>query len=625
MLYLPVYLLYLLLPGYVATRLLALRGPVFVYSFALSFALIVLTATLLRMADPGFGALSAAVHAETIGLLVLAWWRGTPLLNLSRVDRGLRRYGVGIAVLAASGAYLAWAGPYLELPADAWHHLAELNQQLAVLGGDVNAGPLDLRRALQHGTPVDYAAAAFVLSVIGLKPYQALNTMGLTHALVFLGAVFSFALYLFAAKRIDARAKVMVAALSSVFFLVHFGVGVFDYVRYYSFAPAMPTFIIYLAAVALLVRIIERGAPLRREGTLLVLLIAAAAISHRQEALFIAVMAGAMLIAAVFLRAGRWAGARAAGGAGHTWQAGGRNAWLLAAWIAGYAAIHGLALSRLHPNVDLGGIVVLPWSQYYAVVTPWGMAVTVLFLLYWREFRDSAYLVGAMIAPLLTVFNPLFVDLFLRVSWPEVAWRLLFVLPLPFVAGYVAVDLFRRLRAGGSRLPRVLAGAALAALALLWLPLGSLFPGPSVSRLTTLAPVDPGNDYRMWGDLWRHLRNYRDRFILTDPVTGYAANALTDNRNRGFKFYASEQRFRLDKAVYSRSDFLHMGRWLLVINKRSGRDSVNGRLSGHWPADVMDLEQYYSPELERFVADNPDLFVEVWSQDRISVYEIRAS
>jgi len=616
MLYLPAYLLYLLLPGYAATRLLALRGPVFVYSFALSFALIVLTATLLRTFDPGFAALSAAVHGETIGLLMLAWWRATPLLPLSHAVRGLRRYRAGFAVLAALGAYLAWAGPYLELPADVWHHLAELNRQLAVLAGEVNAGSVDLRRTLQHGTPVDYAAPAFVLAVTGLKPYQALNTMGLTHSLVFLGAVFSFALYLFATKRIAAHAKVWVAALSAVFFLVHFGVGVFAYVRYYSFAPAMPTFIVYLAAVALLIGIIERGAPLRREGTLLVLLTVTAVIAHRQEALFIVVMAGAMLIAALLLRAVRRSQPR---------QAAVRNAWLLVAWIGAYAAAHGLALWRLQPNADLGGVVVLPWLQYYEVVTPWGLAVTVLFLFYWREFRSSAYLVGAMFAPLLTVFNPLFVDLFLRVSWPEVAWRLLFVLPLPFVAGYVAMDLSNRLRTGVFWLPRAAAGAALAALVLLWLPFGSLFAGPAVSRVTTLAPVDPGNDYRMWGDLWRHLRNYRDRFILSDPVTGYAANALTDNRNRGFKFYASEQRFRLDKAVYSRSDFLHMGRWLLVINKRSGRDSVNGRLSGHWPADVMNLEQYYSPELERFVADNPDLFVEVWSRDRISVYEIRAS
>jgi hypothetical protein len=622
MLYLPVYLLYLLLPGFLVTRLLGVGGPSLVLSFGLSYALLVLTATLLRAFDPGFEALAVAVHAEILLLLAVAWTRRTPVIRRAWGGRRAERCVLGALALAVPGAYLLWAGPYLEMPADAWYHLAELREQFGVLAGVQDPRPVALGRMLDHGAPVDHVVPAFVLHVAALRPYEALGTMAFTHGMMFIAAIYVFALYLFRTKRLAARARVLVAAFAALFFLLHFGTGIFSYVRYYNFAPAISTFIVYLAAVALLIRIIEEGAPLAREGALVALMAVAAALAHRQEALFIGIMAGAMLLAAV--AAGSVRRRRADIAPDVSWSQGvmRRNAWLLALWLAGYGAVHGLAL-WLAPRNAGEGVLVLPWFQFYGVVTPWGLAVAALFLAYWRHFLGSTYLVAAMLSALLTVYNPLFVDLFLRLSWPEVGWRLLFLLPLPFVAAYAMVDLLRRIAGPGPRWRRAAAALPVAALCVLWLPVDRALPGPPVSRLATLAPVAPGRDHRQWADVWEYLRNYSDRFILTDPVTGYAANAVTDNRNRGFKFYASNQRFPLDGVSYSRADFRHKGGWLLVINKRSGLDSVNGRSSGHWPADVMDLEQYYSPEFEQFVSGNPDLFVEVWTRDRVSVYEIR--
>ena len=61
---------------------------------------------------------------------------------------------------------------------------------------------------------------------------------------------------------------------------------------------------------------------------------------------------------------------------------------------------------------------------------------------------------------------------------------------------------------------------------------------------------------------------------------------------------------------------------LLIINLRDGADSETGRLSGHWPADVLKVSRHYSGKLLEHVRSHPAYFPLMWSSEDISVHQI---
>jgi len=63
-------------------------------------------------------------------------------------------------------------------------------------------------------------------------------------------------------------------------------------------------------------------------------------------------------------------------------------------------------------------------------------------------------------------------------------------------------------------------------------------------------------------------------------------------------------------------------RWLLVVNLREGAPSRVGRLSGHWPENILTLRRYYAPRTVNWVAGQPDRFRLIWERDQARVYEV---
>lgn len=55
-------------------------------------------------------------------------------------------------------------------------------------------------------------------------------------------------------------------------------------------------------------------------------------------------------------------------------------------------------------------------------MTVWGLVVYALFLVNWRAFLPSRYLLADMLLPVVTVFNRPFVDLFIRHSDTGCRW-----------------------------------------------------------------------------------------------------------------------------------------------------------------------------------------------------------
>jgi hypothetical protein len=646
------YLLAFVLPGLLLGRLLGIRGPG--TAIALSYVVLIVLSSAVRLADGSVAVLSAAL-AVTIGVLGTIEWRralrtsgSLSVLADATVAAVVRIGRSGVATWAPLGTlfvillYLLWAGPYMEIPADAWWHAGRIQQQLQNMeSGVLPAAEQGGLLALLKAQDVWYVLAAYLAHLSGTGMAQSLLPLTVATTLSFLAAVYRFGLEIFRRQGLTEPLAHGVAAASVAFFLLHFGVSVFSFVRYYALAPAMLNFTLYFAAVSLFSGFLhsERGG--YGKLVLVAVVLAAMTLIHTQEAMLAAVMLLLILLVhAVRCRhalVGLLAGRMPAEQAGTTGANVRRVVVLSAAAVLVGAGVHiasymllrrnGIHNIFLMPLQDILPFVrhmyiLKPYFQFYQVLTLWGVAVYVLFALRFRAFRDNPYVIAGMLSPLLTVFNPVFTDLFLRYSWPEVLWRLCYVIPLPFVGGYFLVRGLSWLRRGpASR--RIAGAAATAALVgLLW-PVHARYVEAPFSRLYTVVPVSRQHDHRKWADLYEFLNAQPPGGLVTDAVTGYTVNALTAHRYPGYKFHGTD-RIDLKRQVYGAGDFRAFDGWLLVVNTRNGTPSRTGALSRHWPRDVLTVSRGYSPAFERFVGANPEMFVKMWENNGISVYRIRA-
>ena len=58
----------------------------------------------------------------------------------------------------------------------------------------------------------------------------------------------------------------------------------------------------------------------------------------------------------------------------------------------------------------------------------------------YEYFRDNPYIMAGMFSPLFTIFNPFFVDLFLRHSHTVTLWRMSYLVPIHLIAAYLFVS-----------------------------------------------------------------------------------------------------------------------------------------------------------------------------------------
>lgn len=633
-------LLYLFLaiaPGTLVAAVLNLEAARLAVSIALSFAIlvaIVLAGRLLHLEGGAFDALFGGVYA-VIGAAG-AWYlrRRASWRRVQWADGTLLIPG---AVVAATAGYLLAAGPYTEVPSDGWWHIGRINDLLhEVSGGFID--PIESTRDLFD--KVDgyfYIILAYLLHLTNEDVEPALGHIALVNTLLFVLGVYSFTLYVFRDMVPDRTTRHAVAAATVFFFVAHFGLGVFSYVRYYVFAPTIINYVVYLAGMACCLSFIEAGRGRYRCLAVAAVLGGVAMVVHAQEALFLATMFGAVLLVKVagILLAGRAAGAGP--GIIPPDAESRRSLLLFVGLFVAYVIFHAVAyatVTRHNPYIHdrmvdihayvpfLRNLYVLkPGFQFYQVVTVWGVLVYLLFLLYFRTFSRSVYITAGMILPFMTVFNPVFTDLFLRFSWPHLLWRMCYLIPLSFVAGYLLVEGCRRIKSGRGMGSRLSACAMVAVLLGLLLPINTTFFVSPYSRIYTLAPVDPGNDHRQWMDMIGYLNTIESEGVISDPVTGYVINGLTQHRYRGYKFYG-ERAFDVGQSSYNTHDFRRLRDRVVVINERDGKLSAAGRPGGHWPADILKVSGKYSGAFKRYVSGSPETFKELWSADRISVYRI---
>ncbi len=466
------------------------------------------------------------------------------------------------------------------------------------------------------------------------------------NGLILLTAIYLLALQVFRSFLSTTDAQIGVALIICLLFFLHFGVNVFSFIRYYSFAPTALNFVVYFAAVSILIHFTAaRGMPIRYLLVLAVCIFVAAMV-HVQEAVFIAIIGLLMLAYVVLARRFGFAGEALTVSEDESSDFYFRRSgfdrmipygWLVIAGlvilIAGFLWSHYfVASSTPRPDnklIFLGSIipalkgwyVLNPTYQFFRVVTPWGLLVYVLFFWHWKDFRDNPFLVAGMLSPLFTVFNPLFVDLFLRHTTYITLWRFCYMIPLVFVAGYLFYKAFTRFR-GSTVVGKVGYGLMVFGLVALLFPIqfGS-FTVP-YSRMQTLMPVKKENSPEHWADLLNYLRTLPNReLILTDPVTGYFVSALTKHHSPRYKFFKLRyKQFNFDS--YENKPLAKYKNWLIIVNLRDGGYSKTGELSRHWPADILKVSRRYKPELIAHLEENPDRFEELWSVEDIKVYRI---
>ena len=477
-----------------------------------------------------------------------------------------------------------------------------------------------------------YSFFALISSLTGMQLSQALGWTALGNGLVFLSAVYFFAWYLFGDYALPERQRMAAAILATLFVAVHMGLNVFSYLRYYALAPTMLNMVVYFAAVVATLELLRwQNGRWQYAGFLLCALLTTILV-HHQEGLFILVTGGLMLAWFALYPRRLHALQRIPVQLHHVRVYRG----LLLVLILGFIGLvswtylnqprpelfHNKIIQLSQQGPILNRILLLnPGYQFSQVLTLWGGAIYLLWMLYWRRFIGHPYLFTGMLVPLFTVFNPVFVDWFLRMDGVHTLWRMLYIVPLHFIAALLVLFSYDALKQAGKISKKIVSACTILLLFVLLLPLGGI---NSNSRLT-LAPIDHDESYLYWEDLLDYLNqpHLTRKSVLTDPVTAYMLKGLTPHRTYHRKFFNSKLR-PFNYADYSDAPLERYKGWWLVLNDRDGGFSETGSQSGHWPADVLYTSHFYTEPLREHIRNNPgQRFRKVWEQDDVLIYEIQ--
>jgi hypothetical protein len=155
------------------------------------------------------------------------------------------------------------------------------------------------------------------------------------------------------------------------------------------------------------------------------------------------------------------------------------------------------------------------------------------------------------------------------------------------------------------------------------------FLGTQINRNSriTLGSVPDENSHLHWGDLMDFLKSLpkSDAAVLTDPITGYIVNAMTQHEAYNYKFFPGIG-YHSNPFVFGDYTDKPLTRYpgsLLIVNRRNGGHSRIGQLSGHWYPDVLYVSHHYPRALVDHLEENPDDYHLLWRRDRISVYQLQ--
>ena len=623
----------LLLPGFFLTGLLKFKTARFLFSIALSVfvaVVCVLTAKLLNT-DQRVVILLWAGTGSLLGfLLFLTAKPSTSLMTSIKTDIfELREWPAWIFLAFGCVVYTAISGPYAEIPGDPIWHIGKINDQFEFLQNDdaFHASNFALTNPFSKIHAYWYVVQANIIYWSGYTPEKALYWMSIAHSVILLLSFFQFSLVILNRISTSRGDNLVIATLATFLFATHFGLGVFSFFRYYTFGPVYLNMVLYFSAVVALLHYLSLSTYFNRWLLYLVIALIGMTLIHKQEALFLLVL-GLLMTLLDYWR----------NRTSIKWRdlAGAKKLVLAVGIIIMYLLVHGwLYTSVVRNNPLTQGLltdvkVLLPFLknlyilrpdfQFFQVITAWGVLVYALYYSSGKVLTTSLYISAGMFVPFITVFNPVFTDLFLRVSWPEVLWRICYVIPLHLVGAWFIFSGCKKIIIGNWK-EKLTSAVICGALVVLLAPVDNHYFSNSYSKLTMLKPVEPRNDYRVWKELITALNSMPKSLVLTDPITGYTLNAYTNHSFPSHKF-GGRGIMSMGHQHYEKTDFVTYKDWLLVINNKSGGISKIGEMGRHWSKNAMRPILFYDGTLQGFVSNNPDLFTLLWENEKQWVYRI---
>jgi len=626
--YFILHLLAMTLPGWFIMRLFGFGSGRPIFILAASYIYFALLATLSKWLHLPLNAF-LAIYALLFFLIAGLSFRVHP--NPGNHKDGRQWLSGLLVVICSYILYRYLVGPYTEVPADLFRHLEYVQGQLKAIN-DGYLGPKHNAIALlkQQGG-IWYSFYALITSFTGLALDQTLPWATLANGLIFLSAVYGFAWYIIGHYALSGNTRLMASLLATLFMSGHLGLSVFSYLRYYAFAPTMLNMVIYFASTIAILELLKWGSWRIRYSLFITLGLVASTLIHSQESLFILVIGGMMLAWFAFYPTRR--NPAPVIPFRHT-TAGVYRIILLLFTLGFFALVTWSYISQKRPDLAFNKVLQLsqqgpifnrilflnPAHQGIQTITLWGLFVYILFVVYWRKFIGHPYLFGGMLIPFFTVFNPIFVDWFLRMDGVHTLWRMLYMVPLHFVAALLVVFLISSARDTTVLWRKGLSCFSIGLLFALLLPLS----GINTNSRQTLAKVDFNDSYLYWQDMIDYL-NKEQKIpvsILTDPVTAYLIKGLTRHRTYQYKFFNSRVHpFNFED--YSSAPLKKYKGWLLIMNDRNGGYSDTGNDSNHWPGDILNTSDFYSLPLREHIKSNPGpRFEEIWQKDGIHVYRL---
>lgn len=518
-------------------------------------------------------------------------------------------------------------GIYDEMPADVYKHLDYTTQSFQRLGrGGFGGSVLSLKYIFSGGI-YWYQLIAWTSHLSRLSIFESFPIVMVISTTWFLMAVGLCADRIFRAFNFSHKHHQLAMILSVFFVLSQMGLNVFSYIRYYSLAPTMINFVVYFAGLVCLLDLFENKGRVKQSVALLAISLMVAIIIHQQEGLFILV-AGWLLL-----------GWRCIAQCWNNRKLMNRVfiyslitlfalilvALTVYAWVRFNYGLGEIYHNKVIPLPFIGRFLILdPGYQFIWVVTIWGLLVYTLFAANFKKFLVQPFLILGMFSPVFTVFNPLFVEIFVRTNQASTLWRLCYFIPLHFCAAVLTILFVKQIKLS-SPIKKLTSVTGIALLFLLLLPGIGSFPINAYAKIT-LGKVKKENQVSIWKDLIDYMNTVeKSQRVFVDPVTAYMLNSLTLHYSYNYKFIPSSAYYRNSFVFDSYDDFplsKYSGR-LLIINTRNGGKSRSGELSGHWHKDILKVSDYYPENLLEHLEEHPNRFEKRWSADRISVYYIK--
>jgi len=527
--------------------------------------------------------------------------------------------------------YHVVAGAYTEIPSDFWARLGHVTDQLILL----ESGRFDaVEKITQLVNDAVYVPLihALVAGWLGVMPLKLVTPATLVTSLIFLLTVYFFSLRIQSEVQISERQKVAVAIVTTTLTVLVFGVASFSYVRYYAYFPHILNMAMMLVAMTIFLDILEGKNRTVGASVLCAIFILVMGVVNTQEALFTLVL----MVTTCIWRAGRSLTQRVAGARSLSVPA----LTLGFALIVVLAIVVGLGLKASaaaylgNPHLfDLGRInstltgllIANPELRFWDTLGWFGAGVYIWFFFRWQWFKGQDFVCGAMVSPLLTLFNPIFVAGFLQVAGWDPLWRLAFLMPIPFVAASLLVRSTDQVFSKNWTVSVVGTRVIFVVMISLIFPLQFGWFHNETSRIPSLSSVDTHNGARLWIDLIRYLDNQGNREIfITDNVTNYVLHTATDHQGAShpkMRWQQNENPFSgnyKDRLAYYRRD----GE-LIIVNHRDGELSVNGKASRHWRSDILKVSTLYPAELLEYLLTTPEEFELIWKKDKIFVFRIK--